>query len=848
MARKAGMSTGVEVARISVKVDPDSKHFRRQLKNDLEEIERTLKGDIEVNSHLNTAQTRADFKRLMAQLKAEGAKGVRIDTELAVGKAALTRGVTKAAGGALSALKDLKFLMPNFGTGINPAGYVAIAGVISGIVVPALGLLSSALTTIPALVAAIGTPIAAVALGMEGIAKAAERLKQPFEDLKSVMNTTFEKRLGPIFDQLKTVFPMLERSMPKVAHGLSDMLQGVTDSVTGDSMGGIESTINSVAQALSNTQPAVKTFTDELVVLTDKVAAKLPGLATQMSGLADDFKNWVTKITTPNENGVSELDTALSTLKGTLGEIFGLVTDMAAVGFEWMADPRFGQILKEFAADLRQIVNELLPEMKTMFEDVATVISAISTSLEKMRDWAPVKDADGEGSLWRSMLQGIPLVGTYIDWARDDMDQATTSANNLNEAINNVGETAKNQAAGLEQLFTGALNPQGAAPAGEGPMAIVNEFAQATENLKNQPPVQIPPPDTEPAKQEVQAYGNFINTVTEQVKGALSQGLTGETLPAPNFDAFKAAWDSLPGHVTTAVNNMKAAATSALSGLEDSFKSAGSRVVSEVQTWPGQIESALSGLYGVGQTAGSQLGAGLAAGIEASTGTVVAKAAALAQAAENAAKGALEINSPSKVFIRIGEGVGEGMSLGLDKGWQPVLDQAKSLAGQVADAFASGQDPTAVVSGFSTQELDRMEKTLGLEIKKLESQAKALEYQYKMTKNEALKADVDRIRALKEELSLQKEMLDLTNEYSEAASDSVGPLEQSISKLMNTPIDFAKATGQQFLSDLGISGNGFISKAITEGINYVFQIGSVDEALSIKDREESKRALAQFGR
>ncbi len=80
------------------------------------------------------------------------------------------------------------------------------------------------------------------------------------------------------------------------------------------------------------------------------------------------------------------------------------------------------------------------------------------------------------------------------------------------------------------------------------------------------------------------------------------------------------------------------------------------------------------------------------------------------------------------------------------------------------------------------------------------------------------------------------------------STDSKDPMLQAAAGLGNVPIDFAKATGKQFMSDLGISGNGIISKAITEGIQYIFQVGSVDEAMSIKDRETSKNALSIVGR
>ncbi|SUA14438.1 hypothetical protein [Mycolicibacterium aichiense] len=111
---------------------------------------------------------------------------------------------------------------------------------------------------------------------------------------------------------------------------------------------------------------------------------------------------------------------------------------------------------------------------------------------------------------------------------------------------------------------------------------------------------------------------------------------------------------------------------------------------------------------------------------------------------------------------------------------------------------------------------------------------------------EALRNQLDQLQAQKDLLSYQNDRIKNEQKFGDVADDD--PLVKAASGLMKTPVDFAKATGKQFLSDLGISGNGVISKAITEGIQYIFQIGSVDEAMSIKDRTESKNALSIVGR
>ena len=82
------------------------------------------------------------------------------------------------------------------------------------------------------------------------------------------------------------------------------------------------------------------------------------------------------------------------------------------------------------------------------------------------------------------------------------------------------------------------------------------------------------------------------------------------------------------------------------------------------------ISSAITGIrsyYSKFYNAGSYLVSGFAAGISANSYKAAAKARAMANAAEKAAREALDINSPSKVFRKIGYSVPEGFAQGIER-------------------------------------------------------------------------------------------------------------------------------------------------------------------------------------
>lgn len=100
--------------------------------------------------------------------------------------------------------------------------------------------------------------------------------------------------------------------------------------------------------------------------------------------------------------------------------------------------------------------------------------------------------------------------------------------------------------------------------------------------------------------------------------------------------------------------------------------------------------SAASGLnsnvyYSYGQYAAK----GFAEGLSSSSWRVVVAAEAMAKAAADAARKALNINSPSRVFMQIGDYVGQGLGVGMDNTRKLVEKSAAGLASASVDGFNS---------------------------------------------------------------------------------------------------------------------------------------------------------------
>jgi hypothetical protein len=118
-----------------------------------------------------------------------------------------------------------------------------------------------------------------------------------------------------------------------------------------------------------------------------------------------------------------------------------------------------------------------------------------------------------------------------------------------------------------------------------------------------------------------------------------------------------------------------------------------------IKAMQGAAKSAVTGCINAAKTAATNLGSSLVSAgkslIEGFVSGIKQKAASVAEAARSvvseaveAAKNALQINSPSKVFMRIGNSVDEGFVKGIDQDSDTVVASAESLVDKVVNNFA----------------------------------------------------------------------------------------------------------------------------------------------------------------
>ena len=162
--------------------------------------------------------------------------------------------------------------------------------------------------------------------------------------------------------------------------------------------------------------------------------------------------------------------------------------------------------------------------------------------------------------------------------------------------------------------------------------------------------------------------------------------------------------------LTTGVEVIKGGLTGFLEGGKELL---GGLVTGIKNNWPkvkeavsGAVDKAKAALANAGSKlvqAGKDLIQGLINGIAAKAYSLVSKAKGVVQNAIDAAKNLLGINSPSRVFMEIGEYTGEGLIIGLDKYSQKVANAASNMADGVIDNV---KNPLSNIGRFIDGEID----------------------------------------------------------------------------------------------------------------------------------------------
>lgn len=188
------------------------------------------------------------------------------------------------------------------------------------------------------------------------------------------------------------------------------------------------------------------------------------------------------------------------------------------------------------------------------------------------------------------------------------------------------------------------------------------------------------------------AIGGFVSSVWSAIVSAISGFISNLVNAIVNFV------NDVKSNIQNGFNRAKEMAVDAFQRLVSSVKDKISDLLGRVRDIPGDVKSGLGDLGSLLYSAGTDMIQGMIDGVKNMAGSLVDAASGVVDGAVQGAKNLLDINSPSRVFMEIGEYTGEGMIVGLEHKARGVNDAMSSM---VTPPSAPSVGPASGGSGDS---------------------------------------------------------------------------------------------------------------------------------------------------
>lgn len=321
---------------------------------------------------------------------------------------------------------------------------------------------------------------------------------------------------------------------------------------------------------------------------------------------------------------------------------------------------------------------------------------------EKMKAWL----AEQQQMLAQSYSQFEKNCDDFIKKASDKLQKwIQTQGKNIGEFFKNLPQTIEGG------LKTVSDNVQ------EFCLNIVSKISEGFGNI------------VAPVKDALSKIKTSVSNGFSSAKEAMSNKLSEmKSAAKQGFEGVVNAAKQIPGKLKTEAVKMG-------QNLIDGLKSKANGAKQRMTNIGNGIKSAASNFVGQLKTVGSQIIQGLINGIKSKAQAAVNAAKNVVTSAINAAKNALGINSPSRVFMEIGEYTSEGLAIGIrNKANEPVKEIKKvtKKMQEEMEAFLKKNetlvnDTNTVLDKITTALKNKYEQAYETEKSALDKQLSALE-------------------------------------------------------------------------------------------------------------------------
>lgn len=425
----------------------------------------------------------------------------------------------------------------------------------------------------------------------------------------------------------------------------------------------IATTIDAVTQALIALAPVLPTICDAFAQLSPLVEAFGDAFGTVIESVGNAIANIVNAIGPVIESVVQIIANAIVQIVQAIAPFAPAIADMVQAisdAIQSICDAFIAlvQNIQPIVESVKDLVQQLGDSISQVFESASDVITSFGDAVSGILDsLAGVIDSIGQSALnagkgFKELAKGIQIITglNLLDMAAS-LGAVATGVGAIATASSGIGDAGTqimnlaiglgllvgytDSLSGLASVMPSVISSFSGIESISGPLASASgamvQFASSASGLVG---------STTVASSALIALGVALTQV------AIQGGQAGTQLGTK----FKTGLQSGLTQSVSVARSMSRSITSAL-------------------------KSASSGAYTVGQ----MIGNGLANGMASTLGRVSAIATRLAQEAEKATRAAAKVHSPSRVFMAIGNYIGEGFAIGIEQTARMVRKATESI-------------------------------------------------------------------------------------------------------------------------------------------------------------------------
>ena len=425
----------------------------------------------------------------------------------------------------------------------------------------------------------------------------------------------------------------------------------------------IATTIDAVTQALIALAPVLPTICDAFAQLSPLVEAFGDAFGTVIESVGNAIANIVNAIGPVIESVVQIIANAIVQIVQAIAPFAPAIADMVQAisdAIQSICDAFIAlvQNIQPIVESVKDLVQQLGDSISQVFESASDVITSFGDAVSGILDsLAGAIDSIGQSALnagkgFKELAKGIQIITglNLLDMAAS-LGAVATGVGAIATASSGIGDAGTqimnlaiglgllvgytDSLSGLASVMPSVISSFSGIESISGPLASASgamvQFASSASGLVG---------STTVASSALIALGVALTQV------AIQGGQAGTQLGTK----FKTGLQSGLTQSVSVARSMSRSITSAL-------------------------KSASSGAYTVGQ----MIGNGLANGMASTLGRVSAIATRLAQEAEKATRAAAKVHSPSRVFMAIGNYIGEGFAIGIEQTARMVRKATESI-------------------------------------------------------------------------------------------------------------------------------------------------------------------------